>query len=82
MGMRIVLKGKEILERSGFANTHQLALKAQVSYPTVHRYITDAENLTNINLEALAAILLKGCGMSPAELENIRLGDLFEVVVD
>jgi hypothetical protein len=80
MTMRLVLKGREILARSGLDNAHQLSLRSQISSPTVLRLIYKSEDVTTINLEHLAALLVKGCGINPAEVAGIKLGELFDLV--
>ena len=70
------LKGRELLEK--FDKTmYRVAKDGDVSYPTLHRYITSTDNIYNINTEVLFGILIDGLGLSIEEAENLRLGDVF-----
>lgn len=66
-------------------NRHQLSQKEGVSYPTLLRYLgqpedEEADPIVNFSGEVLYALLVEGFGMSPIEVENLRVGDIFEVV--
>ncbi len=75
------LKGRQLLEmgqRRGVPNVHQLSKRTDVSYPTVRRYIEEPEKVEAVSLKALTAFLVDGCGMSPAEISDLKFGDIFE----
>lgn len=79
------LKSRFFDENKLRINKHQLSLREQVSYPTVLRYLRQPEHenfeaIENFSGDVLYAILVKGFGLSPDELEDMKLGDLFEVV--
>jgi hypothetical protein len=76
----LLLKGKEILALSGESNAHRLSLKAQVSYPTVDRYINHPETLTAYGCETLAAILVDGAELSPQEILAMPMSTFFDIV--
>jgi hypothetical protein len=79
------LKGSMILEagkRKGIENIHQVSMRSGVSYPTAYRYIEKPEKVEAVSLRALYGVLVDGIGMSPEEIANMRLGDLFELVPD
>lgn len=82
MSPRFVLKGRSILELSGEPNAHRVGLRAQVSYPTIDRYINRSETLTAVDLTVLAQILTNGAGMSPDKILAMPLSTLFELEVD
>jgi hypothetical protein len=75
--MRFILRGKKLLEMSGLENAHQLALRSQVSYPTVDRYVNRPETIVVTDLSILAAILERGCGLSHDQIANLAISDLF-----
>ena len=79
------LKGSTILEaskRKGIENIHQISMRGGVSYPTVHRYIETPKKVESISLRALYGVLVDGAGMTPSEIAEMKLGDLFELVPD
>jgi hypothetical protein len=79
------LKGSTIganAKRKGVENPHQVSMRSGVSYPTVHRYIETPEKVEAISLRALYGVLVDGIGMSPSEIAEMKLGDLFELVPD
>lgn len=65
-------------------NMHRLSQREGVSYPTLLRYLNQPENdpieIKNFSGDVLYAILVEGFGMSPDEVEDLRVGDIFEVV--
>lgn len=66
-------------------NRHQLSQREGVSYPTLLRYLSQPEDdnneiIENFSGEVLYALLVGGFGMSPEEVEELRIGDIFEVV--
>lgn len=65
-------------------NKHKLSQQEGVSYPTLLRYLNQSDDgaspIQNFSGEVLYAILVEGFGMSPQEIENLRVGDIFEVV--
>lgn len=76
---KLVLKGQSLFERSKLANTHQLSLRARISAQTAYKYFNSPEDVHAVDLEILTAILLDGLQMTPEEIMEMRLGDLFEI---
>lgn len=77
------LKGRYFDKDKLRINRHQLSQKEGVSYPTLLRYLAgpeEGEPITNFSGEVLYALLVEGFGMSPEEVESLRVGDIFEVV--
>lgn len=79
------LNGRFFTEDKLKINKHKLSQTEQVSYPTVLKYLVSPgeepkEEIKNISGDVLYAILVRGMGLTPAEIENMRVGDLFEVV--
>ena len=77
--MKFILRGSRLLELSGMQNAHQLALRSQVSYPTIDKYVNRPELVGSFDTTVLAEILSRGLGMTPEQISNITLGDLFEL---
>jgi hypothetical protein len=78
--MRLIPNGKKILELSNLPNAHQLALRSRVSYPTVDRYINCPEETSQVSAVVMAAILTEGLGLTPEQVLDLRVGDLFQFV--
>lgn len=76
---RLILRGKRLLEMSGTENAHQLALRSQVSYPTVEKYINRPESIITIDLSVVYSILENGCGMDRDQIAGMIIGDLFDI---
>jgi DNA-binding Xre family transcriptional regulator len=77
--MTMQLKGAKLLAMSEARNSHQLSLRAGVSHPTVSKYVLEPEKADYIKLSILEAILKRGCGLSPEQIREMRVGDLFDV---
>jgi len=80
MSLRFVLKGKELLERSGVKNAHQVALKTTASYPTIDRYINRPEEVKDFDSRTLASFFCKGLDLTPEQVLAMPLGEFFEIV--
>lgn len=78
--MKLILKGKKLLEMSGTSNAHQFSLKAQMSYPTVEKYVNRPEKMVQFDAIILANLLTYGLGMNAEQAKELRLGDIFEIV--
>ena len=72
------LKGRALLEKSGLS-IYQLARDAEVSYPAMHKYITDPGSVKQLSGEVLYGILIS-LGLSLDEINQMPLGDVFEFV--
>ncbi|HEY1409428.1 MAG TPA: helix-turn-helix transcriptional regulator [Promineifilum sp.] len=72
------LKGRKLLERSG-SSIYQLAKNAEVSYPAMHKYITDPGSVKQLSAEVLYGILTS-LGLTIDEIDQIPLGEVFEFV--
>lgn len=80
MPKRLVLKGKQILEKSNEANPHRLALKTRISYPTIEKYINRPESVQAYDATVIPMLFLDGIEMDPEVFLNMRLGDVFDLV--
>lgn len=60
-------------------NPHRLSLDEKVSRPTILRYLRE-DDVDTFSGDVLYAILVGGFGMSREEIEQLTVGDLFEVV--
>jgi hypothetical protein len=79
---RLLLKGREILERSGEPNAHRLSLRARISYPTVDRYINRPETIQALDLTVLGTVITDGLGLTREEALALPLSALFDIVED
>mgnify|MGYP006910701005 CR=1 FL=1 len=76
------LKGSSLLSKAkqnGVENRHQLSLRSGISSQSIYG-IFDGLPIKQIDLRVLAKILILGIGYTPAELENVKFGDIFEFV--
>lgn len=78
--MRFVLKGDYVLRMARVDNPHQLALKAQVSQPTIQKYIVHSKDVKQIDTAVMAALLMRGLEMTREEILNMKIGELFDLV--
>jgi hypothetical protein len=79
------LNGRFFDDKKLAMNKHKLALSEQVSYPTIHKYISrdeqgSAYDVRNFSGDVLYAILVKGMGYTAEQVRDLRLGDVFEIV--
>lgn len=72
------LKGRALQEKSGLS-IYQLAKDAEVSYPAMHKYITDPASVKQLSGEVLYGILTS-LGLSLDEISQIPLGEIFELI--
>lgn len=72
------LKGRALLEMSG-SSIYQLAKDAEVSYPAMHKYITDPGSVKQLSGEILYGILTS-LGLSLDEINQMPLGEIFDLV--
>ena len=72
------LKGRALLEKSELS-IYQLAKDAGVSYPAMHKYITDPGSIKQLSGEVLYGILTS-IGLSLDEISQVPLGEIFELV--
>lgn len=77
--MLLVLRGDQIFKMSGVPNVHQLALRVRLSYQTVSKYIGSPEAISMIDMRVLTTLLADGCGLTADQIENLRIGDIFNV---
>lgn len=78
------LKSRELYAR-GLAkrtvrNIQEVADKSGLTYSTAHRWIESPEGITGIDFDNLASFLLDALELSPEEVLNMRLGDIFSYV--
>jgi hypothetical protein len=76
---RLVLKGQEILARSGEPNAHRLSLKVKVSYPTIEKYINRPELVQAYDAAVLGALFTDGLGLTAEAVSEMPLSAFFEV---
>lgn len=79
------LKGSNLLklgQKRGIDNIHQVSMRGGVSYPTVHRYFENPDQVESVSLRALYGTLIDGLGLTPDELSNMAFGEIFESVPD
>lgn len=74
----IRLRGRELLKVYG-KKMYGAAKAGGVAYPTIHRYVTKPDSVKYISLSVLARFL-RGLGLTASEIENMKFGDVFEVV--
>ncbi|MBK6325598.1 MAG: hypothetical protein KA362_14840 [Chloroflexi bacterium] len=60
-------------------NPHRLSLDEKISRPTILRYLRE-DNVDTFSGDVLYAILVGGFGMSREQVEQLTVGELFEVV--
>jgi len=60
-------------------NPHRLSLEEKVSRPTILRYLRE-DDVDVFSGDVLYAILVGGFGMSREEVEQLQVGELFEIV--
>jgi hypothetical protein len=77
---KLVFKKNVFLKLSGLENPHQLALRSQVSSPTVNKYNISPEKIVAVDTSVLSSILLNGVGLSQEQILALKLGDIFEFV--
>ncbi len=75
------LKSRELyskgLAKRTVRNIQEVADKSGLTYSTAHRWIENPEKITRIELDNLASFLFDALEMSPEDVLNMRLGDLF-----
>ncbi len=54
----------------------------RVSYGTIRRWVNEPDKVTRLDLPVLASFLLDGLGMTPEQIGELRLKDVFELVQD
>jgi hypothetical protein len=73
------LKGPQLLKLAkGVDNAHQASLRGSVSWPTASRYINTPQKVRVLDLEVFTNLVIDGFGLTPDEVLNLRMGDLFE----
>lgn len=51
-----------------------------IPYQTIHRYFRNPGSVQQVGLDKLGAILSAGLGLTQEEIENLKIGDVFQVV--
>ena len=77
---KFVLKGNWILKKSGLDNVHQITLRARISAQTGYKYIQTPEKVKAFDMKVLATLLIDGAGLTPKEVLEMKIGDLFDLV--
>ncbi|MBP8056001.1 MAG: hypothetical protein KA314_09175 [Chloroflexi bacterium] len=75
------LKAAELLKEKGM-NLHQASQMGRFSYPTMHRYINYPATVQAMHTRSIVGFLVDALGMTPEEIHNMKLGELFEVVLE
>lgn len=75
------LKGQELLDQHD-TNLHRVSQTGAISYPTMHRYLNDPENVKAMSTRVLFGFLVEGLGISVEDLHDMRFGDVFEALYD
>lgn len=73
------LKGRELLEKHKLS-MYRLAKDGDISYPTIHRYVTTPDEVQYISLDVLYSVLVNGLGQTPEQAADMRFGDVFDFV--
>jgi len=71
------LKGKKLLEQHD-KTMYRAAKDGAIAYSTLHRWISDADNVEHVSLKVLLGFL-RGLGLSDAEIESLPLGEVFDL---
>ena len=79
---RLHLRGEHLKSLGKNNKTiHQISLDASISAPTGYRMLTEkAKKIKQLDLNNLAAVMIKGIGLTPEEFMALKLSDLFEIV--
>lgn len=75
------LKAAELLKQHDM-NLHRASQAGGFSYPTMHRYIKSPANVQAMHTRTVVGLLVDAFGLTPQQIENLRFGDVFEVVLD
>ena len=75
---RLILKGDELLKRSGAENVHRLSLTVQMGAPTIYRYIKYPDQVKALDLAVFSQLVMRALNLTQAEFLNLKLKDLFE----
>jgi len=76
--MRLVLRGDKVMKMGeGAENPHQLSMRAGVSYTTVARYVERSETIQTLDLKVFPTLVVRGLKVSPQQLLDMKIGDLF-----
>lgn len=73
------LRGEGLLKEAGDIPLHRACRRAGVSYPTIHRYI-NGEDVNGVSLPILYNFLTLGLGLSPSQLAEKKLGEIFDLI--
>ena len=73
------LNGRFFDERKLQKNMHRLSLEERVSRPTIARYLREGD-IDSFSGEVLYAILVTGFGLDPAQVGDLKVSDIFEIV--
>ena len=75
------LLGRSLLKLGkGAKDIQDLSYKSRVTYPTVHRFVNKPDKVKLLDLKVIPNVLLDGLELTPEEMMELRLKDLFEYV--
>ena len=55
----------------------EASFNARVTWPTVKRYLDRPDDISSLDMNSFPSYLIDGLGISPEELLNMKIGDLF-----
>lgn len=76
------IKGRELLKLGNARTAHQLAMRTQVGWTTMQKYMASEkkrDQMRYIDLEILYSIFANGLGLSDEEILNLKIGDVFDI---
>lgn len=75
------LKVAELLKDSDLS-LHKASQAGGFAYPTMHRYWRQPETVESLHGRSIVGLLVDALEMSPADVHDLRFGDVFEIVID
>lgn len=78
-GGTLQLRGGQLADKFG-KTTYRIAKDGAISYPTAHKYITKPETVQTLSGVVLYGILVDGLRLSPEQVADMRLGDVFDII--
>lgn len=77
------LKVNELLEEKGNGlSLHRASQIGRFAYPTMWRYWREHDRIKSLHTRSVVGLLVDAIGLTPEEVENLRFGEVFEVVIE
>lgn len=77
------LRVEELLEEYGDGmSLHKASQLGRFPYPTMWRYWRTPDELKSIHTRAVVGLLVDAIGLTPEEVEDLKFGDVFEIVIE